>query len=343
MNLQGQSPGVDGPYLFQEEDKWVSYLIKQGKIEEKELPENRMAAVLEVAADENSKSFQVQLKPGLSYELTLYDMPPTLVAISDIEGNFGPFRTLLQAAGVVDQHLNWSFGEGHLVLTGDFLDRGNMVTEVLWLIYKLEWEAWQEGGQVHFILGNHETMNLQGDIRYVHPKYNKSAELMGKELKDLFADNTELGQWLRTKNVVEKIGNLLFVHAGISDYMHELDLSLDEINNKARPVLDQSIYNDKDTRIIMSARYGPLWYRGYYQGSGVPEAVDKTREVFGVDKIITGHTVVADQISTHYDGKVINIDTRHSEGQSEALLIEDSKYYAIDLEGNKRNLFPDED
>ena len=340
LSGNAQLTNRDGPYIVNQESKWISYTIDEGDLVKNDLPSNRMATSIKVTPDLNEKSFELHLKPGLSYELTHYEMPTKLIAISDIEGNFSPFRKLLQACGVIDENLEWRFGQGHLVLTGDFFDRGQMVTEVLWLIYKLEWEAWQAGGQVHFILGNHEIMNLQGDLRYVHPKYKKSAELMGKKLEDLYADNTELGQWLRTKNVVEKIGDLLFVHAGISDQLNELGHSLEEINSKARPFLDREYYPDNQIETIMSSRVGPLWYRGYYQGAGVPEVVDKTLEIFDVEKIITGHTVVADQISTHYDGKVINIDTPHSEGKSEALLIEGGNYYAIDIAGNKRELFP---
>ena len=333
---------TDGPYVLHEENKWISYQLKDGTLSSEELPENRMAAVLEVATDLPGQTFQVYLKPGLEYELAEYEMPGKLVAVSDIEGNFGPFRKLLQAAGVIDKKLNWSFGEGHLVLTGDFFDRGEMVTEVLWLIYKLEWEAYEAGGKVNFILGNHETMNLEGDFRYVHPKYKTTATLLNKELIALYNDKTELGQWLRTKNIIEKIGGHLFVHAGVSEKINELAYSLSQINSKARPFLDGGYYEDRGVARIMSTSYGPLWYRGYYFESNSEEIVDKTLSLYEVSKIITGHTVVADSISTHYGGKVINIDTPHKNGFSEALLIEDGQYYAIDLEGNKRKLFPHE-
>ena len=341
--VHGQSLSSDGPYLFQEEGEWIAYSVKGSFLKQETLPVNRMAKQLTVETDQKGKSFEVTLKPGLSYELATYDIPEKLAAVSDIEGNFGPLRKLLQASGVIDENLDWSFGEGHLVLTGDFFDRGDMVTEVLWLIYKLEDQAWNQGGQVHFILGNHEIMNLKGDLRYVNEKYEESAKLMNKSVFDLYKSNTELGQWLRTKNVVEKIGDLLFVHAGISKEVNELSLSPEEINGLLRPWYDKyPDYAPSNVKLLMSGDSGPYWYRGYYgryQDDNVGEIIDQTLEQYEVSKIITGHTVVAETISTHHDGKVINIDTRHSEGQSEALLIEDGEYYAIDLEGRKRTLF----
>ncbi len=331
----------DGPHIFEEYGEWVSYSLRDGKLGKEVLPEKRMMAELQVATDTPGKYFRVPLKPGLSYELSTYEKPNKLVAISDIEGNFGAFRKLLQAARVIDRKLNWSFGEGHLVLVGDFFDRGEMVTEVLWLIYKLEGEAQMEGGHVHFILGNHETMNLYGDLRYVHPKYKKSAELMGKALDELYSEETELGQWLRTKNIAEKVGTLLFVHAGVSDKVNALEQSLETINGSARPYIDRKPPFPDDELEILMGYNGLNWYRGYYQ-SNVPKVVDRTLELFGVDHIVTGHTVVADTVSTHYGEKVINIDTPHKKGKSEALLIEGNKFYRVDMEGKKMSLFSKE-
>lgn len=331
----------DGPYLFEEDGAWVSYSFIDGNLEKEILTGNRMAYELKVATDVPGKTFTVRLKPGLSYELSGYDMPKKLVAISDIEGNFGAFRKLLQATEVMGRDLKWSFGEGHLVLVGDFFDRGEMVTEVLWLIYKLEHEAWDEGGQVHFILGNHETMNLYGDLRYVHSKYGTSAKLMGRKPRELYGRNTELGQWLRTKNVVEKVGNLLFAHAGVSKEVNGLGLSLESINQKTRPNLDtnpQYLSGEIDTLIGYE---GVNWYRGYYDAN-VPDVVDRTLELYDVEHIVTGHTVVADTISTHYGVKVINIDTPHKSGKSEALLMEGNKFYRVDMKGKRKTLFSKE-
>lgn len=335
----GQQQDInDGPYLFEENDQWVSYTVRDGELIKENLPENRMAASFQVATDVPGQTFEVTLKPGLGYELTTHEKPDRLVAISDIEGNFGPFRKLLQSAGVINNDLQWSFEEGHLVLVGDFFDRGSMVTEILWLIYKLEWEAYEAGGHIHFILGNHEILNLQGDFRYVNQKYQESARLLNKSMRDLYAENTELGQWLRTKNITEKIGDLLFVHAGFSSSILALNMSVEEINNKARSFYDNEQYSSHETMTLMS-HGGPLWYRGYYETPRIPGVVNQTLEFFGVEHIITGHTVVAETITSHYNNRVINIDTHHVEGKSEALIVEDEVYYGMNELGIRRPLF----
>ena len=48
---------------------------------------------------------------------------------------------------------------------GDQLDRGDDERAILALLYRLEQEAQAAGGAVHVLLGNHEIMNAQGDLR----------------------------------------------------------------------------------------------------------------------------------------------------------------------------------
>ncbi len=115
--------------------------------------------------------FTTTIKKSITNEPTTYPSPDKIFAISDIEGNFIALMDLLVVNGVMNEGFQWTFGTGHLVLNGDFFDRGLHVTECLWLIYHLEQEALKSGGYVHFILGNHEIMNMNADFRYVRNKY----------------------------------------------------------------------------------------------------------------------------------------------------------------------------
>ena len=90
-----------------------------------------------------------------------------IVAVGDVHGAYDALVTTLQNAGVIDDDLNWSGGKTHLVSTGDLLDRGAESRRVMDLMMRLEGEAAHAGGQVHQLLGNHEVMNLIGDLRYV--------------------------------------------------------------------------------------------------------------------------------------------------------------------------------
>ena len=335
----------DGPYVMHANDSAVSYLIKGSAIiKNKHNLQSRV--LLNVQTDDYHKKFTVTLKKAHQAEPTEYDQPEKLFVLSDIEGNFNAFRKLLQAGNVIDSQYNWIYGTGHLVFTGDMFDRGKQVTECLWLIYSLEEKAKAAGGYVHFILGNHEIMNLTGDTRYVDQKYKKTAALLNLPYVNLFDENSELGKWIRTKNVIEKIGNLLFVHGGISKEINELDISIEKINKASRLYYSDPVSFDKRTDKIASAIHNPdispFWSRSYYDkdpSKRAPETIiDDTLKKFNVLKIITGHTIIAKEISMHYNGKVINIDTKHSKGESEALVIERNNYFRMNARGEKEML-----
>jgi hypothetical protein len=332
----------DGPYILYKGDSMHVYYIDSGSqinLRSKSLPLSaRNMEVLQVATDEPGKFFEVRLKSKLEDEIAEYARPKKMLVLSDIEGNFGAFRKLLQAAGVIDANLQWIFGDGHLVLAGDFVDRGNMVTEVHWLIYALEDQAVAAKGKVHYILGNHEIMNMSGDLAYLHPKYLRNSELLQQHYMHLVGPESEIGRWLATKNIAERIGNLLFVHGGMSSYMNLMALPLKEVNGMARPYYTDSTfkYTDPKTEILFS-EYGPFWYRGYYTSKSkatIPQ-IDSTLTIYNVKQVVTGHTIVAPHIATYHEGKVIDVDVHHAGGHSEALLIEKNEMVRINQKGER--------
>jgi hypothetical protein len=93
-----------------------------------------------------------------------------IVAIGDVHGAFTEYTTILQRTGLIDAQLKWAGGRATLVQTGDYLDRGTDVRQVLDLLMRLEREAKSAGGQVIALLGNHELMNFVGDWRDVTPE-----------------------------------------------------------------------------------------------------------------------------------------------------------------------------
>ncbi|HWA05762.1 MAG TPA: metallophosphoesterase [Ignavibacteria bacterium] len=286
----------------------------------------------------DSLSFVTIIKDSLINENSAYPMPEKLIAISDIEGNFEAFRDFLINNHVINTNNQWIFGAGHLVLVGDFFDRGLNVTECLWFIYHLEQEAAFNGGYVHFILGNHEIMNMNDDIRYVRNKYIENAKLMNEDYRDLYKQNTELGRWLETKNIVEKIGNYLFLHGGISEELSMLNPAIEDINNRSRNYYfsSKAARQSGDTLVstVFRSKFSPFWYRGYVEETIKEESLNLTLKIFDVNKIIVGHTIVND-VRYFYNGKVIAIDTDHAEGDTEGLLIEDGIEYRVDKNGNR--------
>jgi hypothetical protein len=287
-------------------------------------------------------NFSTQFKDTLRDEPAEYTSTDSLVAISDIEGNFDAFRRLLTASKVMSNDYRWTFGTGHLVLLGDFFDRGLHVTECLWLIYHLEQEAEKAGGKVHFILGNHDIMNMGNDLRYVRKKYFENAVLLEVHYPDLFKSDTELGRWLQTKNIAEKIGDMLFVHGGFSQEVNDLSLSLPQMSDLCRPhyCTDNNVRRETFTeplKTLYSSQTSPFWYRGYVQEDASEEQIDQTLMMYDANAIVIGHTLV-DNVASLYDGKIIAIDTKHADNNSQALLYSGNKLYRIDSSGRRREL-----
>ncbi len=94
---------------------------------------------------------------------------PRVVAIGDVHGSDDGFLAVLRAAGLIDAAGKWSGGRATLVQTGDLTDRGAGVKRVFDIMRALAPQAAKAGGRVVPVLGNHEIMNLIGELRDVTP------------------------------------------------------------------------------------------------------------------------------------------------------------------------------
>ncbi len=112
---------------------------------------------------------------------------PRVVAVGDVHGSYDSLATILRFAGILDAKGKWAGGKAHLVQTGDLLDRGKDTRKVLDLLMRLEGEARKAGGRVHALLGNHEVMNILGDLRYLNAEEYASFRTPDSEaLRDAF-------------------------------------------------------------------------------------------------------------------------------------------------------------
>ncbi len=343
---------TDGPYVFYKKDMVIVRSVERQKdgdlIAKKQIYTSKEEVpILNCKVDDDSKaSFKVKLHSNYTVPPSIYPTPKRLFAISDIEGDFSSFATTLQGNGIINRKFEWTYGEGHLVLVGDFFDRGNNVTEVLWLIYDLERQAAEKGGMVHFINGNHEEMNLRGDTRYVKKKYFEVASEFRIKYASLFGYNTELGKWLRSKNIIERIGNTLFTHGGLSPQMANQHLPLNKINNIARSNYGKPAWKIEKGGGMPQRIYGiegPMWYRGYFSGNLETDEVISLLSLYGAKSIVVGHTIVPN-VCGIYDNRVIAIDVKHcvavENGTVNALVIENSNYFAVNAYGLRSPVYP---
>ena len=182
-----------------------------------------------------------------------------IVAIGDVHGSYDKMLELLRGTDLVDEELSWVGGETHLVFVGDLVDRGPDDRPVLDLVKHLQQEAAAAGGQVHVLLGNHEVMNLSGDLRYVSakgfqdflPEENRKdrnralqrfRNIHGPGLpmstilpafdeefppgyfgrRSAFWHDGKYGAWLLQQPAVIRINGIVFLHGGLTEQVASL-------------------------------------------------------------------------------------------------------------------------
>lgn len=179
--------------------------------------------------------------------------PPSqrIVAVGDIHGAADAFAAILQSAGLIDAQRHWIGGRSRFIQTGDILDRGPAVRDVLELLMRLEDEAKRAGGRVDVLFGNHEGMNILHEFRDVSPEAYKAFADGDSETKrsraftshasiavragapldrnewmrthppgfleyaESMGPSGRYGRWLRSRKPVLKVDDSIFMHAGI--------------------------------------------------------------------------------------------------------------------------------
>jgi hypothetical protein len=332
---------TDGPYVFYEgaQVKVKSIYNNRLMVDSFPVADKQRRKVNVRSAENPSWNFDVSFQPSLDTLPSVTSQQGPLFILSDVEGEFEVLRRLLLNNKIIDKKYNWLFGNGSLVIAGDVFDRGQDVTACLWLLYKLEQDARAKGGAVHFVLGNHEIMNLAGDFRYVQPKYGESARLLQTAYDSLYTSRTELGRWLRSKNIMERVGEVVVVHGGVSPAMLAQKRSIEAVNALARPWYDQALAENLPAEIdALFNDSSPFWYRGYFiEPRATQSQVDSILSFYGGRRIVVGHTVVK-EIFSLYGSKVIAIDVDVHKGKSEALLVTDNRYYRVNGKGKKKDL-----
>lgn len=288
-----------------------------------------------------------------------------IVAVGDVHGDYEQFVTVLRQSGVIDGKSRWAGGRTHLVQLGDVPDRGPDSRKVMELLMALAPQAQKAGGRVHALIGNHEAMNVLGDLRYVapgeyeafrSPNSGKLQERAWQVLSDstrrkdgtyktqwfaehplgwveqrmAFEGNGRYASWIREHNAAVRINEYLFLHGGIGPKY--VDTTLAAINAGVRAVLSATTAPAEGN--IAEDPEGPLWYRGLVTGDEqeLSAHVDSVLHRFGVAHVVVGHSVTPGVILPRFSGRVIGVDVGLSAvygGPAAALVIEGAKVFAM--------------
>lgn len=257
-----------------------------------------------------------------------------VVAIGDLHGDVGATRDVLMLAGVLGDDDHWSGGGTVVVQVGDQLDRGDDEQAILDLLERLADEAHAAGGAVHVLLGNHETMNVSFDFRYVteggwldfadtpydagdpeisaYPSHQRGRVAA-------FRPGGEYAKLLSRHNLIMVIGDTAFVHGGLLP--EHVTYGVGEINKDVQAWMrGQAAEPD-----IVHSSDSPVWTRIYSDTDVLADCatLEKTLYSLGLQRMVVAHTV-QDSINAACGEQVWRIDvgmSRYYGGRSAALEI----------------------
>lgn len=349
--LEKPELALDGPHVFQSAAGFevVDTVASGGgwRLRTVHMPAQPLP-VLTVRVDNAARtSFEVQLRPAPAPDDALFVANPSrLLMVSDMEGEFDKFVALMQSQGVMDEGLHWRFGDGHVALVGDFVDRGEQMVPLLWLIYRLEGEAQRAGGCVHYVLGNHEQLGMAGRTKYWPRHLVATAQALGDDGNErIFSGSSVLGAWLRSKPVIARVGDHLLVHGGVSRKFLDLQLDIEAANTAARPYLDAERSSLPAAVQPLLGRNGVTWYRGMAlpdeeRYAEEKDAVGHLRQVvarYGVKRVAIGHSLVPD-VMLEQQGMLLRLDVQHSEQVPQAALYESGRLWRVSVDGSRQLL-----
>lgn len=288
--------------------------------------------------------------PALTAEAPLPDgperiaVPERLVAIGDVHGDVVAARTALRLAGAIDRDGEWIGGKLVVVQTGDQLDRGNDEPDVLALFDALADKAKAKGGRVISLNGNHEIMNVQGDFRYVTGEGFSDFASFGAAAPDpaklarfpehvrpraaAFLPGGHWAQKLAERPVTAIAGDTLFAHGGVLPAHTRYGLA--KANQQARSWMRGEVGRIPP---ILDGDDALVWTRAYADpGERACTALGKVLTGLGVKRLVVGHTVQKDGITSGCNDRVWRIDVgmaKHYGGKPAVLEIQSDRVRTI--------------
>lgn len=255
-----------------------------------------------------------------------YPAAPRIVAFGDVHGDLTATRRALRVAGAIDDGDRWIGGHLVVVQTGDQLDRGDEEQDILDLFTRLAAEAAAAGGAFHVLNGNHELMNVALDFRYVTPggfADFRNAVTVGEPDSALLEFDED--KWARVtafrpggtyalelarRNTIVVIGDNAFAHGGILP--EHLARGIETANEEIRAWMRGE---GRNPGWAHEGCCSPTWTR-LYSMDVVNESCETLAGVLAelpAKRLIVGHTVQEEGITSYCDGRVWCVDVGMSE------------------------------
>ncbi|EAK87480.1 serine-threonine protein phosphatase [Cryptosporidium parvum Iowa II] len=234
-----------------------------------------------------------------------------VLVIGDIHGDLKSLITSLFLSGVINSNLDWIAKNTLLIQLGDVVDRGSHALQIYKLFNKLKSQAPSLGSKFVGLLGNHEVMNLCGQLHYVT---DEDFQTYGGRDNRTFEWSKEgfVGKYLRTMKLAIRVNDSLYVHAGLLPKYAKL--GLDKLDKLSNDLLEGDFCDFYSSLFFVED--GPLWTRDISLGEEEKacKLVDETLQILGLSRMVVGHTIQHDnRINIKCDNKLILADTGFSE------------------------------
>ena len=256
---------------------------------------------------------------------------PRIIVIGDIHGDMDKLLQCLIIARLI-KNKKWIGGDTVVVQVGDQIDscyRGNgppdqcnyiikqddypSDIEILYFMTDLHNQATKFGGAVYSLVGNHEIMNVNGDMTYVSHTNLKMFKQHGtleegRQIRtELFSPGNEIANFLAcTRQLAIVIGSNLFVHGGIIPYIANkykiedmnMILTLFLLGEIDKPEIFKDLFTNGKT--------SPLWTRVFgFKIDNCDKYMTPLKEIYNVNNIFVGHTPqIKKGISSRCDNRV---------------------------------------
>jgi len=246
-----------------------------------------------------------------------------ILVIGDLHADFNKTKEIFINFGLIDVNENWIANPKDTVVVqlGDQLDGGGRGGEesfgeldLIYFMDRIHLKAEKFGGGVYSLIGNHEIMNLLGDFRYSSSK-DISRQGGIQKRKQLFSPGSDLFNKMScTRNVILKIGDFIFVHAGIlPEHIEASEKSkfISKLNTLMRLYLQgKKTWQDEDIQKYFLDKKGVIWNREYGDKTLSKKTCDylnKVNKLLNVGHMVVGHTV-QDNINSKCDDKLWRVD-----------------------------------
>ncbi len=245
--------------------------------------------------------------------------PRRIMAIGDVHGDLQAARSALRIAGAIDADDQWVGGDLIVVQVGDQLDRGDDEREILDLFEILREQAAEAGGEFHPLLGNHEIMNVQLDLRYVfdggwadfddteYDEDDPELATYDEEQRGRVAAFRPGGPYavlLSDHLVIYQIERNVFVHGGLLPSLVEYGVG--RVNEETSAWMR----GDGPEPPFLNSDDSPIWSRHFSAETGPEECalLAETLALLDADRMIVAHTVQDGGINAECDGQVWRVD-----------------------------------